>query len=307
MQVQTPADKLYFTTVRLEGRFGFTTTKATGFIYSVPVERINDPSIQGTTLFLVTNRHVVDKAKDSLVMSMLKASGDGTPALGEPVTATLEKCDGSWTRHPDSLVDVAVFPFNQIQNALAEQGSQPFFLSVPSNLSASGKDARELLNSVEEILFVGYPNALFDKKNLTPIVRRGTTATPPELDYCGHPAFLIDASVFPGSSGSPVFVLDRGTWQARDGTVNVGQRFLFLGIISKTHIRKVEGEIEELATDLAEGRQGVRLEDPLNLGIVYKASAVDECADQVIMSSGFRRQTQGDPAKGGDTAASAAA
>jgi hypothetical protein len=36
--------------------------------------------------------------------------------------------------------------------------------------------------------------------------RRGMTATPPQLDYCGRPTFLIDASVFGGSSGSPVFL-----------------------------------------------------------------------------------------------------
>mgnify|MGYP003291781313 CR=1 FL=1 len=46
----------------------------------------------------------------------------------------------------------------------------------------------------------------YDKKNNLPLVRTGTIASHPRKDFNGLPQFVIDAQVFPGSSGSPVFI-----------------------------------------------------------------------------------------------------
>jgi hypothetical protein len=78
------------------------------------------------------------------------------------------------------------------------------------------------------VTFIGYPNGIWDSKNLLPVVMRGTTASPIEVDFEGTPRFLIDASVFGGSSGSPVFILNQGTYSMKDGGVAVGSRFTSL-------------------------------------------------------------------------------
>ena len=57
----------------------------------------------------------------------------------------------------------------------------------------------------EEIVFIGYPSGLRDEHNSTPLIRRGITASPIWNDFGNDPIFLIDAGVYPGSSGSPVF------------------------------------------------------------------------------------------------------
>ena len=57
-----------------------------------------------------------------------------------------------------------------------------------------------------------------------PILRRGTTATPIALNFEGRPEFLIDAAVYPGSSGSPVFVYLPETLRPAQSVV---KKFLF--------------------------------------------------------------------------------
>jgi hypothetical protein len=143
------------------------------------------------------------------------------------------------------------------------------------------------LDAVEDVAFVGYPANLYDTANLTPILRRGSTATPVALDYQGMPAFLIDAAVFPGSSGSPVFILNQGSWAAREGGLMAGTRLLFLGVLAAVHTRSVTADLAPIPT-----RVGVTFADPLNLGIVFKASAVDEVADLLLEKYGHVRQSE---------------
>lgn len=52
---------------------------------------------------------------------------------------------------------------------------------------------------------VSYPIGLIDNINNFPIFRRGITASHPGLSFKVKPEFLIDASCWPGSSGSSVF------------------------------------------------------------------------------------------------------
>ena len=59
-----------------------------------------------------------------------------------------------------------------------------------------------------QVTMVGYPSGLWDSKNNYPIVRQGNIATPPNVDFNGKEEFLIDIALYPGSSGSPVFLID---------------------------------------------------------------------------------------------------
>ena len=90
------------------------------------------------------------------------------------------------------------------------------------------------LSAIEEIIFVGYPDSLRDEVNMTPITRRGITSTPLDQDFNGEPVFLIDASVFGGSSGSPVFILNQGSYTTPKA-LKVGTRIIFLGIVAESH------------------------------------------------------------------------
>jgi len=71
---------------------------------------------------------------------------------------------------------------------------------------------------------VGYPVGIWDSANNMPVIRRGITATHPGKDYEGKSEFMIDAACFPGSSGSPVFLFNLGSYPQKAGGIVIGTR-----------------------------------------------------------------------------------
>lgn len=281
MDVTTLADQLFFVTAYLEGKAENGSGRAgTGFVYTVPTDR-------GDANFLVSNKHVFAGLSE-LTVRMVRAGDDQTLQLGSATQITLTDFnDGLWKGHPDASVDVAALPLGTIADAMVGMGAPPFFRSIPSDISLTDITSRTL-DSIEEVVFVGYPNGIYDDKNFTPVVRRGSTATPISIDYRGEPAFLIDASVFPGSSGSPVFVLNQGSYTSRNGGIVIGQRFIFLGVLAAVHVRQVVGSLIQLPATV-----GVQTSETLDLGIVYRAQAIDQTVDLFLEGEGLVRLASG--------------
>lgn len=278
MDVNTVSEQLFFATVHIRGSASGGISTGTGFVYAVETDR-------GPAHFLVSNKHVFDGCVDSMEVQMVAAAQDGKPAFGTAATMQVSGVPGGRGDHPDPDVDVAVLPFSGVLEAMHSQGQAPFFRSIPSSIRLND-EIYSLVDAIEEVTFLGYPDSIFDSHNFTPVARTGTTATPITLDFNGKPQFLIDASVFPGSSGSPVFLLDRGgSYQGKDGGVHIGFRFALLGVLHAVRVRQIQAAVELLPTAVA----GVRLADPLNLGVVFKAQTIDECIDPLLDAAGVKR------------------
>lgn len=183
---------------------------------------------------------------------------------------------------------------------MAASGTPPFFRAVSPEHVYGEAQVDQLVDAIEEVLFVGYPDSIFDTHNFTPILRTGTTATPIALDFAGKPRFLIDASVFPGSSGSPVFLMDRsGSYRDKNGTIQMGSpRFALLGILHAVRVRQVDADVIEVPTHFS-----VRMADPINLGIVFKAGTIDDCVAPLLAHAGLTRKTRPISELAGPTAA----
>jgi hypothetical protein len=85
--------------------------------------------------------------------------------------------------------------------------------------------------------------------------------------------------VFPGSSGSPVFLLPRPSAPDKHGNIVLGgpsRPPVFLGVVAAVHQRQVP----VLQTDAGGGLPFVY--DLIDLGIVYKAREVHALARQLI-------------------------
>jgi hypothetical protein len=111
--------------------------------------------------------------------------------------------------HPDSNIDLAVFPLDSLQKECSVLHVNPNIYVLPSNILCTKEEA-EKLTSIEDVIMIGYPNGQIDSENNQPIVRKGITATSPKIPFEKKKEFLIDISLFRGSSGSPVFVYEIG-------------------------------------------------------------------------------------------------
>jgi hypothetical protein len=86
---------------------------------------------------------------------------------------------------------------------------------------------------------VGYPRGFYDRQNLYPIVKSGIIASRWGANFNGQPYFLVDAKLFPGSSGS--LVISKPQYYYADGeglVVSDNKDFAFLGIFSGEPIQE---------------------------------------------------------------------
>lgn len=279
MEVSSAAEQLLFSTVRIEtindssiGGVG------TGFLFNYKKEQQQYP-------FLVTNKHVVRGAKTGR-LTFHKGS-NGKPVLGNPIEILVEDFDNTWYGHPKKDVDVAIMPYAPIIQMVKNKGDQIFSRNIPNSLIPSEEDIKKF-DSLEEIMFIGYPIGIWDTKNRLPITRRGITATPLQVDYDGERKFLIDAAVFPGSSGSPVFLYNPGMYYDKKGSTVVGTRINLLGMIAEVFIKTEKNEIQSEFIPTKEKQFSISAQ-MINLGIVFKASTIVETIDSFITESANKK------------------
>lgn len=269
MQVQTMIEQLLFTTVRITTTAAGQLGSGTGFLLAE--ERPED----GTAVLLVTNKHVI-AGSEQVTLHLISAGPANIPALGNGLTLTCSP--DQFTGHPDPEIDVTMIGIGGAMQQLADAGTPAFFRSVSPSMCAT-KTTLEDYEPIEPVTFIGYPSGLYDSASLLPIVRQGFAATAMNIDYESKPVFLIDASVFPGSSGSPVFLVPRPSAPDKRGNITIGgpaKPPMLLGIVAAVHQRQVP-------VILAGADHAVPMVNELiDLGIVYKASAIHELARQMI-------------------------
>jgi hypothetical protein len=279
MQVTTIAEQLFFTTVRIEtitmdGKSGL----GTGFFFEHKIEDISHSVV-------VTNKHVVMGMREGQ-LSFLKRKDD-LPSLGNgfPLHISPNDWQEQWFGHPDKDIDIAIFPLPPLlQFAKLQHGCDLFLRCINSSMIPNEQQIEEL-DAIESVTFIGYPDGIWDKKNLLPVARRGTTASPIEVDFNGMPHFIIDASVFGGSSGSPVFILNQGSYGTKNGGVAIGSRFMFVGVITAVFFRTNLNQIVSVPIP-TQVRPMAQYEEKLNLGVVIKARTVVETLEALLKAKG---------------------
>lgn len=277
MQVETVAEQLLFSTLRIQATYSNGSASiGTGCIVS------HKPNDAPEGSFLVTNQHVVERTVGGqLTFTLGQDLGDAdSPILGATFDHSIGPAAWKWTAHPDNTVDIAVLPLSPTIEYLHSINRPPFYRSIPTSFVPSPEEMDEL-DAIEDIVFVGYPNGIYDHANNLPIVRKGITATPAAVNYEDRPLFLVDASVFPGSSGSPVFIHNQGSWSTRTGTIVGGGRILFLGVLSNVYYREEQGslELKDIPTAV---RPVPTSREMIDLGVVQKAHTVIETIEHMM-------------------------
>jgi hypothetical protein len=235
MDFQTPLEQLLLTTTRIvverNGQFGI----GTGFIYSHETK-------EGSAPFLVTNKHVVAGVSKGRFNFLQGDEKTQLPKLGEAINVEVDQFQDRFFGHPKEEIDLAVMPLVPVLQELEKAGNRIFFRSLSQELIPSEEQLKSL-QAMEEITILDYPSGMIDQKNLLPLIRRGTTASPPELDFSGGPVFMVNAPMFPCSGGSPVFIINTQGYVSKQGFVPE-VRMIFLGVLSQVALRSEAGEIE---------------------------------------------------------------
>lgn len=261
--------------------------QGTGFFYMQTVESDSEP--QGShwrqvgSIWLVTNRHILltklndeeENVPKKLIFRLRRLEDE--QLAWEPINLSTAELISRAKVHTDRSVDVAAIRIDdKITSMLGQvndpestqQGLAPFlgFGGIGNfNLPESAKVPIEVGG---DVLVIGYPRGFYDERNLFPIVKSGIIATPPDLDFEGKPYFLIDAKLFPGSSGSAVitkpidFKIENGR-----AMYSTSKHFAFLGVYSGGPYRRESIDLGDFEI--------IRKEN-FNLGIVWHARLVED-------------------------------
>jgi hypothetical protein len=269
MQIDSAAKRLLFSTVRVDTELeDGTAGSGTAFV-------INHRHARGSTPFIVTNRHLVEGVRrGGLIFTQQR---EGRPDFGRSFQLNIDDFPAAWFYHPDAQTDLAIIPLRPLERAARELGVEIYYQPIDSLSIPDAAQIRDF-DALEEILFVGYPSGIWDQVNLMPILRRGTTATPLEIDFEGRKQFLIDAAVYPGSSGSPVFVVRDDPMRAR----GAGARTIwFVGVVAAVFFRQEQNNI--LSAPVPAGQANcATVTEMVDLGLILKAESVRELADAFV-------------------------
>jgi hypothetical protein len=282
MEPTSISEKLLFNTVRIETSSSAGQGTGTGYAFSYTSDENNFP-------FIVTNKHVISGADNgNLYFTRAK---NGKAHIGNAYRLEIrEGFENIWHGHPDENIDVAITPLVPLVNHIKLQGVDVYIPPIGNDLIPN-EDVLKELDAIETITFIGYPNGIWDTHNFLPIMRRGTTATPITIDFKGVKQFLIDASVFPGSSGSPVFILNTGMYTNKHGTTNIASRLLFLGTVASVYFRQDLNEIKKIAQPAIDRSVAIS-KQMIDLGIVFKASTVTETIESFLTEKGIDNQSK---------------
>ena len=254
-------EQLCYSTVRIECENGYSpTSTGTGFFFSY------EAADKEPVLAIITNKHVLQGMTTGRFI-MTAATEDGQPINTLHYPITVSGIQRYIRPHPAADVDLCALPVAPVLKAAAAQGIRLFYRSLNSRFVPTPGQLADL-QVLEDILMIGYPNGIWDKHNNMPILRRGSTATHPNLDYEGRKEFLIDAACFPGSSGSPVLIYNHAGYGPRNGGLMMdASRVLLMGVLYAGPQYAPGGEVPT---------QAPLLRIPNNLGLVVKAERILE-------------------------------
>jgi hypothetical protein len=233
---------------------------------------------------IVSNRHVA-RGMVSGKLRWTRKGKDGLPDYGQFFDYEIADFASQWLLHSDPVVDLAILPVGNVLQKEGEAGRPLFTISLDQTLVFTDTELRSL-TPLEDVLIVGYPDGIFDSKNNIPVLRRGITATPAYIDFEGRREFLIDAAIYPGSSGSPVFLYNSGSWTDRKGGLQMGTRVKLMGIVYAVAQHNVNGELRIVPAP-TQARAISVSPIPNNLGLCIRADRILEFESQIV-ALGFK-------------------
>ncbi len=250
-----------------------TVKHSTGFFYNF--ETSNGKTVRA----ILTCKHSIeDFAKIDLITCL--DNGRAEPIDNVRFTMTYAADSPLIVKHHDKTIDLAALIFSYDDKIFLSGNQQPFYLSLDNSLIPTEEQLNQL-SYIEEVLMVGYPQNIWDTYNNKPIIRKGITSSPIQLDFGGKKQFLLDIASFHGSSGSPVFIYKPSPHLESNALV-FNQQVYLLGMFFGGWEEVTNGSTPVTAYDKEQDKKyDLELVLPNHLGIVLKSAVFMELKDLI--------------------------
>lgn len=233
---------------------------STGFWYSTVIE---NKQVFG----LITAKHCFENYSTAVLKLCRKDSLTGLPIdqMACDIYLSTNDLDNILVRDDKEDLCFIILQINNVPTTKLIK--TPFLIPVTDDIFLD-IDAADDFMLAQDIVMVGYPQGIYDDVNNKPVLRKGITSSPIKLDFKGKPHFLIDISCHHGSSGSPVFIVDKGVYLEKNAILP-GPRLLFLGIFVGGWEEVTDsGTVVEANIDGTQRKTEIKI--PNNLGFVLK-------------------------------------
>lgn len=259
------SEKLMYNTVKINTDKG----SGTGFFFEFEINNDRYP-------VLITNKHVIDYDEKKVVnINFHLDNGDGTSTNNTELTLM----NNTWFFHPHK--DLCFCFINQYNEILKKIKNKGIFIGLICTSNIYSKEKLNNLSALEEITMIGYPIGLSDEKNNFPIFRKGYTASHPAVSFNEEGIGIADIATFPGSSGSPICLLNETSYSTKDGSVNIGSRFVLLGILFAGPQLDVDGKFEIKNIPMTQQKISVQTPMMTNLGYYICAYEILEFENMI--------------------------
>lgn len=254
-------------------------SRGSGFYYNEISPK--DPNVDGGQwrkirgTYLITNRHVAlpkinecEVLPDHFVFNLREVINDKVEWV--PIILNQEQLKQRLLLHNNNDVDVVAIKVDDVIIEVVSHNTDRKFI-IGGSLSNDNLPINSPIeiDVTSDIIVASYPRGYYDIANKFPIVKSGIISSGWGLHFNNMPTFLIDAQLFPGSSGG--LVISKPTNIAMiDGQLMHSEKkqFVFLGVYS--------GEPVQQCAPFDLGDMTIIRKNSYGLGTVWYSSLISE-------------------------------
>ena len=254
-------------------------SQGSGFYYNEMSPK--DPNVNGGQwrkiegTYLITNRHVAlpkvnecEILSEYFVFNLREIINNKVEWV--PITLNKEQLKQRLLLHHNDSIDVVAIKVDDlIIDIISSNPNRKFIIGGSLSNDNLPLNSPLTIDVTSDIIVASYPRGFYDIANKFPIVKSGIISSGWGLHFNNMPVFLIDAQLFPGSSGG--LVISKPTNVAMiDGKLmhSKEKQFVFLGVYS--------GEPVQQCAPFDIGDMTIIRKNSYGLGTVWYSNLITE-------------------------------